>query len=471
MRTNVLSILVWVVAGLVPALAQGSTEDALALLPSCASTCLITAVLESACSPTNQTCVCTDAPLQKAVETCVLTTCTPKQALTTMNITSSTCGAPIRNRSREFNAISISLGTITNLIVVIRIAYQHFSSAGSLGWDDLFIVITLCTGLPGTVINSVGLAPNGLGQDVWRVPFDILTTFIRWFYVQEILYFSQIAFLKTSILLFYKRIFGHTQINMFIVGTLAFNALYGLVFVFLAAFQCRPISYYWTNWDHEHTGTCLNINAIAWANAAVSIALDLWMLALPLSQIRSLNLHWKKKVGVAMMFCVGTFVTVVSILRLQSLVAFATSHNPTWDQYAVANWSTIEINVGIICACMPAMRLVLVRIFPRILGSTKQYPSYPGGHSGGHYNRSNDPHKLGGSRKLGSESVVRTANKEERPLPPVPLSSGKRGRGIILTRDVTIDYHDETSLVQLRDVERLSMKDGSSRGSTPVTLE
>jgi hypothetical protein len=223
-----------------------------------------------------------------------------------MNITSSTCGAPIRNRSREYNAISISLGTITNVIVVIRIAYQYFSSAGSLGWDDLFIVITLCTGIPGTIINSVGFAANGLGQDVWRVPFDMLTTFIRWFYVQEILYFAQIAFLKTSILLFYKRIFGHTQINVFIIGTLAFNALYGLVFVFLAAFQCQPISYYWTNWDHEHVGTCLNINAIAWANAAISIALDLWMLALPLSQIRSLNLHWKKKIGVALMFCVGT---------------------------------------------------------------------------------------------------------------------------------------------------------------------
>lgn len=38
----------------------------------------------------------------------------------------------------------------------------------------------------------------------------------------------------------------------------------------------------------------------------MSIALDLWILAIPLWQLRSLKMHWKKKVGVALMFCVGT---------------------------------------------------------------------------------------------------------------------------------------------------------------------
>jgi hypothetical protein len=67
-------------------------------------------------------------------------------------------------------------------------------------------------------------------------------------------------------------------------------------------------------------------------------------------------------------------VTVISIIRLQTLISFANSTNPTWDQADAANWSTIEINVGIICACMPALRLILVRLFPRALGST-QYAS------------------------------------------------------------------------------------------------
>lgn len=74
---------------------------------------------------------------------------------------------------------------------------------------------------------------------------------------------------------------------------------------------------------------------------------------------------------------INNSVTIVSIIRLSSLVHFANSENATWDEWDVTNWSTIEINVGIICACMPAMRVMLVRFFPKILGSSintgKQY--------------------------------------------------------------------------------------------------
>lgn len=67
-------------------------------------------------------------------------------------------------------------------------------------------------------------------------------------------------------------------------------------------------------------------------------------------------------------------VTVISVLRLRSLVTFgANSLNPTWEFFDVSMWSNIEINVGIICICMPALRLLLVRLFPKILGTTQRY--------------------------------------------------------------------------------------------------
>jgi hypothetical protein len=55
----------------------------------------------------------------------------------------------------------------------------------------------------------------------------------------------------------------------------------------------------------RHEGSCLNINAIAWANAIISILLDVWMLAIPLWQLKGLQLDWKKKLGVGMMFSVA----------------------------------------------------------------------------------------------------------------------------------------------------------------------
>lgn len=78
-------------------------------------------------------------------------------------------------------------------------------------------------------------------------------------------------------------------------------------------------------------------------------------------------------------------VTIVSILRLKALVNFANTTNVTCeytfdhtpssmlidssgDNVEASLWSNIEVQVGIICACMPAMRLGLVTLFPKIKG-------------------------------------------------------------------------------------------------------
>ncbi|KAF9765388.1 hypothetical protein IL306_002332 [Fusarium sp. DS 682] len=129
----------------------------------------------------------------------------------------------------------------------------------------------------------------------------------------------------------------------------------------------------------------MNSTAIGWANAAISVAMDVWMLAVPMWYLRKLKLHWKKKIGVAAMFIVGTFVTVVSIVRLQFLVDLGASHNPTYDQTDISIWSTVEINVGIICASMPALRVILVRLFPALGGSS--YDSSKYNNYGEHYGR------------------------------------------------------------------------------------
>ena len=123
--------------------------------------------------------------------------------------------------------------------------------------------------------------------------------------------------------------------------------MYGVAkFVFVGIFQCKPINFYWKNWDGEHTGSCLSVNSLGWSNAVISILLDVFMLGIPISQLIGLQLHWKKKLGAGLMFTVGSFITIISAVRLQSLVHFANSQNPTWDNVDVGIWSTVEINVG-----------------------------------------------------------------------------------------------------------------------------
>lgn len=227
----------------------------------------------------------------------------------TKNITDNMCDVPLRNRGGTYDTISITMAVISSSIVVSRLLFKLFVTTG-LSPDDYVILFLVVVAAPSVVITHYGTTPNGLGRDIWTLAPQTITDFLFYFFLMAVLYFTQVTLVKLCLLLFYLRIFPGPTVRRLLWGTIIFTILFGVIFFFIAIFQCSPISFFWEHWDGEHEGSCLNINAIAWANAAISIALDLWMLAIPLAQLKALNLHWKKKIGVGLMFGVGTLYAI-----------------------------------------------------------------------------------------------------------------------------------------------------------------
>ena len=88
-------------------------------------------------------------------------------------------------------------------------------------------------------------------------------------------------------------------------------------------------------------------------------------------------------------------VNVVSMLRLKSLIKFANSTNPTWDQLDVVYWSTTEVNVGMMCTCLPTLRLILVRLFPKAFGPmSKRQLAYKDNQKGASETAQEMPYRL-----------------------------------------------------------------------------
>lgn len=75
-------------------------------------------------------------------------------------------------------------------------------------------------------------------------------------------------------------------------------------------------------------------------------------------------------------------VTIVSILRLDTLSSFAKSTNVSWDGVPFGYWSSIELHVGIICACMPALYSLFKHYFPQVFSGTVQGKSTKGSNTG-----------------------------------------------------------------------------------------
>lgn len=119
---------------------------------------------------------------------------------------------------------------------------------------------------------------------------------------------------QMSLLAFYIRVF---PVNSLLVRNgswvlMGIVLCFGLANTCVMVFQCLPISYFWTSWSGETTGTCININYFSWARAAVEIAIDVCILSLPLPSLWKLQMGWKKKIQVLMMFALG-FMYVLSI--------------------------------------------------------------------------------------------------------------------------------------------------------------
>lgn len=80
-----------------------------------------------------------------------------------------------------------------------------------------------------------------------------------------------------------------------------------LTFLLVDFNQCQPLDWFWNKLKQGSTvsGRCININTMVWSHAAINIVLDLWLLAVPATQVLRLQMALGKKVQVLSLFALG----------------------------------------------------------------------------------------------------------------------------------------------------------------------
>lgn len=221
---------------------------------------------------------------------------------------------------------------------------------------------------------------------------------MQYFYIEQWIYQVVIVATKISIVLLYLRIFPKEVSKRFqqtswavIAGLLA----YGIGFCIYFAVQCRPISYFWTQWDGEHDGVCLDTQTAIYINSAFNIFFDLVVFFLPVPKLLSLQVReTRRKVGVILTFLVGLFVTICSIVRLKYLSNLSNLTNATYHYNNISLWSGLEGDVGVICACMPTVAGPFLYFFREKIGS--KFSSYTKSGTG----KSSNPSRITGDKSI-----------------------------------------------------------------------
>lgn len=269
-------------------------------------------------------------------------------------------------------------------------------------WDDWTILLTAALAIPLAAILDVMLQ-SGLGRDIWTLDPDQITRVVYFLWIEQYIYITIVSATKLSILFLFLRMWPKStgpETRVFRICCMLLLVLVGannLAFFIALSVECLPTSYIWTRWTGETTGHCIALDVFIYSPAGINIAFDILVAVLPLRRLLKLEISPRRKLAICVTFSIGLFVTICSIVRLQYLKTFSDTQNPTWNYNEMyvsvehastvdtptltwtdvlsAVWSSVECNLSIVCACMPAMAGLLQRIWSHTLGSTS--PSYP----------------------------------------------------------------------------------------------
>ncbi|KAI2464683.1 hypothetical protein F4781DRAFT_58118 [Annulohypoxylon bovei var. microspora] len=251
---------------------------------------------------------------------------------------------------------------ICPVIVGTRI-WSRIGNGGKLGPDDYTILVALGCALASDGI-MLAACHYGYGRHLASLSASNKYQAFKYFYLCQVTYKSCINLTKASILLLYLRIFGNTKwLRWACRFMLTCVVMYCIASVTATIFQCTPVT---KAFDKSLKGTCINNGHFWYANAGFSIATDIIILILPMPLVYALQITRVQKAALIVVFALGVFVVITSCLRITTIDIQATTSDPTYD-IASTMWTIIEMNVAIVCACLPQIRPLIIKWFPKLM--------------------------------------------------------------------------------------------------------
>lgn len=90
-----------------------------------------------------------------------------------------------------------------------------------------------------------------------------------------------------------------------------------------------------------------------------------------------LNMKRKEKITIACGLSLGVFAGACSIFRTVELQSLSSMENYVYDTASMLLWSSSEVCLTIVCACIPVLRPLYVKIVYGTRGDSSGKNSYP----------------------------------------------------------------------------------------------
>lgn len=216
---------------------------------------------------------------------------------------------------------------------------------------------------------------HGFGKHSDAIPYEDLKQALFLWWLNQQAYKVALHLTKISLLLLYMRIFSHVVwFRKVAVGLIVFLVMYMIASASAGFAQCTPVQ---KSWDRFVDGKCVDLYILFNTNGAVAMVTDVIILILPFPLIYKLTLPWAQKLALIPVFGLGSVICAASIMRVYSLITMTTPSADRSYDISSTMWTIVEYNLALVCLCLPSVRVLLVKGFPRYFRSAASKSSNP----------------------------------------------------------------------------------------------
>ena len=286
-------------------------------------------------------------------------------------------------------ATAFACSVLSTFFVAARI-YTRSRINRAMGWDDYIALVTLPFCIACGVL--LGIATRyGMGISAGDFFDDLGQQYQKWIFGASCTYLLALLGYKMSIMFMYLRIFDVDQLFRYCTWAVMF-VTFGYLFsnIWTQIFGCWPVA---KSWTPDLPGHCILILKADYGYGSLNIITDLLIFVLPLPMIWRLQLSPRDKLGVSVIFVTGSMYVqppspmifqhrvaipsslidvpsvirnwVVAIVRFVYMVRYLTAADRPQNAVDCYFWSIIEINKGLICACLPVLKPFVSQIIPK----------------------------------------------------------------------------------------------------------
>ncbi|KAK9438605.1 hypothetical protein VB005_06752 [Metarhizium brunneum] len=265
-----------------------------------------------------------------------------------------------------------------------RIRMKH-----NLGWDDY---LSILSGVGHSMLMlRRSLLNDTYGRHFWDIPVSAATSeLMKETCAITAVYDVSAALTKVSLLALFLRIFARSRRSkMMIWAGIGFTvASYATL---LGAWIYYSAPHQGEGWSDPiyRVRTGRDTPVISVVFGALAIFTDFYIIAIPITAISSLNLSTKKKFGVSALFVTGLLACAFSVAGLSPrienyrLTMVHGTPDPFWVSCPSYGLAVAEINLGIVCACVPVIVPLLKGLLTRLSVTTSSWRRYWGARSKG----------------------------------------------------------------------------------------